>query len=100
MHASLTDIRQSLIQFVRAEGPSLLGRNEPSLWYEAAAALGPCEGSAEEAPVGPDRMQQLQQQGEAALENEARLFDRDLSESLHMAHHLPACWTVSIAGCS
>ena len=59
---------------------SLLGRNEPSLWYEAAAELAPPGAEAAAAgSVGPDRMQELQQQGEAALENEARLSDRDMS---------------------
>lgn len=63
-------------------GPSLLGRNELGLWYEAAAELAPSTEAAGAGSVAPDRMQELQQQGEAALENEARLFDRDMSALL------------------
>ena len=63
-----------------------MGRDEPSLWYEAAAALGACNPSEDEGPVGPEKMQQLQQQGEAALENEARHFEHDIGMNCTRLH--------------
>lgn len=90
-HAFILILRKAPIISLKRQSPaaegvvaSLLGRNEPGLWYEAATVLAPLGTEAAAAgSVGPDRMQELQQQGEAALENEARLFDRDMSMTPH-----------------
>ena len=63
----------------RAGQGRLLPRDEPSIWYEAAAAI-----AAPEAPVGPPASEaqraQLQADAEASLQAEANAFERDLGE--------------------
>lgn len=64
-------------------GKSLLGKDEPAIWYEAAATLQPKlaakPGQAGTGPVDPDLYEKRRAAAEALLEAEAAAFERDLA---------------------
>ncbi|CAL8467747.1 g7285 [Coccomyxa elongata] len=55
------------------QGKPLLGSSEPSLWYEAAAALPPLE--ADGATLSPEQLEERRSAAEHALANEAAAFE-------------------------
>lgn len=60
------------------QGKPLLGSNEPSLWYEAAAALPPLQ--ADGATLSPEQLEERRSAAEQALANEAAAFENTIGE--------------------
>ncbi len=60
------------------QGKSLLGSNEPSLWYEAAAALPLLE--ADGSTLSPEQLEERRSTAEQALANEAAAFENAIGE--------------------
>lgn len=61
------------------QGKSLLGADEPSLWYEAAAALPPLDSSASHS-LSQDEMEERRLAAEAAMDGEAASFEKAFGE--------------------
>ncbi len=60
---------------------SLQGRDEPNIWFEAAAALPALEASALAAPaLDEDAAEVKRQEAERLLEHEAEVFEKDLQK--------------------
>ena len=59
-------------------GKSLLGRDEPSRWYEAAEALPPLAGAADAGPADDAAVEAARTQAEAALKREAEILERTM----------------------
>mmetsp|Transcript_8714 Transcript_8714/g.18540 ORF Transcript_8714/g.18540 Transcript_8714/m.18540 type:complete len:1163 (-) Transcript_8714:938-4426(-) len=59
---------------------SLLGKDDATIWYEAASALPPLPAPAAEQDGEPDldQVERLRQEGEQLIENEVQAFDREL----------------------
>lgn len=57
-------------------GKSLLGKDEPTIWYQAAAALPALPPASEQLP--DDVIDNLRTQGEQLLEAEAAAFQKEL----------------------
>lgn len=77
------------------QGHSLLARDSPSLWYEAAAALPPLPlltGAAAAATVTEADFEAKKQAALAALQNEETVFERDLGACLVSIYRHPACF--------
>lgn len=71
------------------QGHSLLARDSPSLWYEAAAALGsmPAPAAAPApAPVTEAEFEAKKQAAIAALQNEETVFERELGGCTGTTH--------------
>ena len=66
------------------QGKPLLGLDEPSLWYEAAAALPPLK--ADGAILTPEQLEERRAAAEEALANEAAAFENAIGE--HLRYHL------------
>ena len=77
--------QQSLLPFAgEARGQkSLVQRDEPTIWYEAAAALPPLPASASATPalgsIDPDLYENCRVKAEALLEQEAAAYEREMS---------------------
>eukprot|EP00798_Chlamydomonas_sp_ICE-L_P018712 gene18712-25235_t len=63
-----------------ATGKSLLGRDDASIWYEAASALPPLELVDDDGEEDPDLVERMRQQGELMLEAETASFEKDMSK--------------------
>ncbi len=77
------------------QGHSLLARDSPSLWYEAAAALAPLPvltGAAAAASVTEAEFEAKKQAALAALQNEETFFERDLGACLISIYRHTACF--------
>ncbi len=77
------------------QGHSLLARDSPSLWYEAAAALAPLPvltGAAAAATVTEAEFKAKKQAALAALQNEETVFERDLGACLISIYQHTACF--------
>jgi hypothetical protein len=77
------------------QGHSLLARDSPSLWYEAAAALAPLPvltGAAVAASVTEAEFEAKKQAALGALQNEETVFERDLGASLISIYQHTACF--------
>ena len=61
------------------QGKSLLGANEPSLWYEAAAALPPLDTSAQQS-LSQDEVEERRLAAEEAMAGEAASFEKAFGE--------------------
>ena len=59
-------------------GKSLLGRDEPSRWYEAAEALPALADAAAAAPADDAAVEAARVRAEAALEREAEILERTM----------------------
>jgi hypothetical protein len=59
-----------------AKGRSLLGKDEPALWYEAAAGLPKVAGS--KPALSEDASELLRSRAEAILEREGQLFEKEV----------------------
>ncbi|KAL6757303.1 CBF/Mak21 family-domain-containing protein [Haematococcus lacustris] len=59
-------------------GKSLLGKSDPTVWFEAAAALPPLPAS--DQPISDEDVERLRQQGEQMLANEAASFEREMQK--------------------
>ncbi|KAJ9505795.1 hypothetical protein QJQ45_006511 [Haematococcus lacustris] len=59
-------------------GKSLLGKSDPTIWFEAAAALPPLPAS--DQPISDEDVERLRQQGEQMLANEAASFEREMQK--------------------
>ncbi len=68
------------------QGKSLLDADEPSLWYEAAAALPPLDSSAQQ-PLSQDEVEERRLAAEDAMAGEAASFEKAFGELLA----LPPC---------
>lgn len=61
-------------------GKSLLGRDEPTIWYEAAAGLPPLkDADAAGPPLDEAAAAAMRQRAEALLDHEAAVFEKDLA---------------------
>ncbi len=60
------------------QGKPLLGSSEPSVWYEAAAALPPLE--ADGATLSPEQLEERRSAAEHALANEAAAFENAIGK--------------------
>ena len=70
-------------------GHSLLTRDTPGLWHEAAAALPPLPAAASPAaaePVTEAEFEAKKQEAIAALQNEEAVFEQDLGELVGSNH--------------
>jgi len=74
------------------QGHSLLARDSPSLWYEAAAALPVLTGGAAAATVTEAEFEAKKQAALAALQNEETFFERDLGACLISIYRHTACF--------
>lgn len=68
-----------------ARGKSLQGKDDPVVWYEAAKALAPLPNAASASLPGGARandalLDAMRERGEALLETEAQVFERDLGK--------------------
>ena len=64
-------------------GKTLVGKDEATVWYEALEALPKLPGNGGGgAPADETLLEDLRNQGEQALENEAAVFEQDLSKSV------------------
>jgi hypothetical protein len=61
-----------------AKGRSLLGKDEPALWYEAAAGL-PQVSSSSGPPLSETASEALRSRAEALLEREGQLFEKEVA---------------------
>ena len=61
-----------------ARGHSLLGKDEPALWYEAAAGL-PQVSSSSGPPLSETASEALRSRAEALLEREGQLFEKEVA---------------------
>lgn len=66
------------------QGKPLLGSDEPSLWYEAAAALAQLK--TDGPPLSPEQLEERRSAAEAALEREATAFENAIGEQPLMPH--------------
>lgn len=66
------------------QGKALLGSDEPSLWYEAAAALPPL--NADGATLSPEELEERRAAAEQALANEAAAIENAIGEQLQYHH--------------
>ena len=82
-----------LIPTGEKRGHSLLARDSPALWYEAAATLPPLPAAADTAaaaPVTEAEFEAKKQAAIAALQNEEAVFENDLGELCNStAMHAP-----------
>lgn len=62
------------------QGKSLLGADEPSLWYEGAAALPPMEPTAHQS-FSQDEMEEKRLLAEDAMATEAAAFEKAFGQS-------------------
>ena len=76
----------AMLRVGEKQGKSLLGADEPSLWYEAAAALPPLEASAQQ-PLSQDEVEERRLAAEDAMAGEAAAFEKAFGELLA----LPSC---------
>lgn len=63
-------------------GKSLLGRDEPTVWYEALEAAAPSQGNSQPAQLDDSAVESLRNEADAATANEALVFEQNLSEPL------------------
>ena len=72
--------RQNCVNFAgEKQGHSLLARDSPSLWYEAAESLAPLPATTgEAAAITEEAFEAKKQTAIAALQNEEAVFERDL----------------------
>ncbi len=63
---------------------SLLGRDEPTIWFEALDALAPLDIKGSIPQIDEWALEERRNTAEAALENEAEAFERDLGESISL----------------
>lgn len=100
LSASLPCVTQPfIIPAGEKQGHSLLARDTPSLWHEAAAALSPLPAAAgASAAVTEAEFEAKKQAAIAALQNEETVFERDLGQSLiKCKHSLVSCIVVHLA---
>ncbi len=76
----------AMLRVGEKQGKSLLGADEPSLWYEAAAALPPLEASVQQ-PLSQDEVEERRLAAEDAMDGEAAAFEKAFGELLA----LPPC---------
>ena len=70
------------------QGHSLLARDAPSLWYEAAESLAPLPAaSTAAAAITEQEFEAKKQTAIAALQNEEAVFERDLGQPQMMPSH-------------
>jgi hypothetical protein len=63
-----------------------VGKDEPTVWYEALESLPRLPGNGGAAAAADEfLMERLRNEAEVALENEAAIFEQDLSECLIIA---------------
>ena len=72
------------------QGKSLLGADEPSLWYEAAGSLPPLDASARQS-LTRDEVEERRLAAEEAMAGEAASFEKAFRELLHFTLHLTCC---------
>lgn len=66
-------------------GKTLVGKDEAPVWYEALEALPKLPGNGGASAAADELLlERLRNEGEQALENEAAVFEQDLSEHLLM----------------
>ncbi len=61
-------------------GRSLLGKDEPTVWYEALEAIAQTPADGQASRLDETEMESLRNEAEAATANEALLFEQNLSE--------------------
>jgi hypothetical protein len=77
-----------------ARGRSLLGRDEPTVWHEAAAAL-PRINAAGAPPLDDEAADALRARAEALLERESALFEKDVTSR----NAADARWLAQVRSC-
>lgn len=63
-------------------GKTLVGKDEPSIWHEALSSLASLPLDESDIAVDEWALERLRNEAEAALANEAKIFEQDLGEAL------------------
>ena len=79
----LTDLCCCCISGEKA-GRTLIGKDEPTIWHEALSALPPLKILGGSVAVDDWALERLRSEGEALLENEAKVFEQDLGKRLNL----------------